>query len=254
MKKVSELVIIMAMLNSSASADSPYQEGDGWHGIIGGGAIIQTEPYKEVSGKIFPLPYVIIRRGHFFLEGLRMGLRMVESENGNIDLILKPRLEGFDADDSDYLKGMDDRDYSLDGGIATRLQHGMVELNFMAVTDLLDRSDGQEIHLSVGNTYIIANQMAMLTPSFGLKWQSGDLVNYYYGVQPHESREDRPVYLGKSTLNYIAALKTSYLLTKRSTLFGGVEYEHLGKDITDSPLSANDKPIIKLFLGYGWQF
>jgi len=254
MKIVDGLVgIVILGLSPQLLADSPYREGNGWHGIVGLGLVTRTEPYIEEEVKVLPIPYLIMRQGKFFIEGLKVGVRTLEGSSGHFDLILTPRLDGFDADDSAYFAGMENRDFSLDGGLATNLRQGMVELNISAVTDLLDKSDGQEVTASLKQTYILANRNATLTPSLGLKWQSSDLVNYYYGVQPYEATPTRPAYAGKATLNYTAGLRVTYLLSKRSSLIGGIEYEHLGNKIADSPL-LDEKQIVNFFMGYGWQF
>lgn len=253
MKKIQEL-IGMAMLGFSPwlLAASPYQHSEGWHGIIGVGILLETMPYKEMDQRILPLPYLIMRRGNFFIEGLELGYRAIEGANGHFDLIITPRLDGFEADESHWFDGMEDREFSIDGGVVTKWRQGTVEFNLTALTDILDKNGGQELSVSVGNTYL-AGKMATLTPSLGLKWQSDDLVDYYYGVTTYEARPDRPAYMGEATLNYTAALNGTYSLGKRSTLFGGIEYERLGQDISDSPLLETEQ-IISIFMGYGWQF
>lgn len=234
-------------------AASPYQESDGWHGILGLGTILYTQPYKKMGYKTLPLPYLVMRQSCFFIDGLKMGYRVAEGDSGYFDLVVTPRLTHFDPQDNFYLQGMEKRNLSVDGGINTKLRQGMIELNLAAVTDLLDKSNGQEISFSLGNTYILTNWMTTLTPSLGIKWQSADLVNYYYGVKPNETRPNRPTYIGESSLNYYATINTAALLTKRSTLFAMVEYEYFGDEIAASPLLDEEK-IISIFLGYGWQF
>lgn len=235
-------------------AGSPYQEvGNGWHGIAGVGTFVRTEPYKQVGHKILPIPYLIMRRGNFFIEGLEAGYRAIEGANGSFNFIITPRLEGFDADDGAILNGMENRDFSIDGGIATVWRQDTIEFNLLAVVDLLDKSDGKEVAVSLGNNYILTGKMIILTPSIGLKWQDDQLVNYYYGVNPTEAKANRPAYIGKATLNYTAAMNATYSLSKRSTLFAEIEYEHFGDDIHDSPL-VGEEQMINIFLGYGWQF
>lgn len=234
-------------------AASAYQESDGWHGILGLGTLFYTQPYKETSYKILPLPHFIMRQKCFFIDGLKMGYRVIEGDSGYFDLVVTPRLNHFDPQDNHYFQGMEPRALSVDGGISTKLRQGMMEFNLAALTDLLDKSNGQEINVSLGNTYILTNWMTTLTPSLGIKWQSADLVNYYYGVKPNEARLNRPTYIGESSLNYYAAINTAALLTKRSTLFAMVEYEYFGDEVADSPL-LDEERILSIFLGYGWQF
>ncbi|OAD21750.1 MltA-interacting MipA [Candidatus Thiomargarita nelsonii] len=194
-----------------------------------------------------------MRRGNFFIDGLNIGYHAAESTHGRFDLILTPRLEGFEADENSFFDGMEDRDLSLDGGIAASWRQGTVEFKFSAVTDLLNKSSGKEITASLAKTYILTRQMTLLTPSIGLKWQNDNFVNYYYGVKDSEARANRPAYTGKATVNYIVAVNATYSLTKRSTLFADIEYERFGDDIYDSPLVDKDQ-IFSVFLGYGWQF
>ncbi|BAP56845.1 outer membrane protein V [Thioploca ingrica] len=136
-----------------------------------------------------------------------MGYRAVEGNSGHFDWVITPCLSHFDPKDNHYFQGMEKRNLSLDGGINTQLRQGMMEFNLAVATDLLDKSNGEEISISLGNTYILANWMSTLTPSLGIKWQSADLVNYYYGIKPNEARANRPIYIGKSSLNYYATVQ-----------------------------------------------
>jgi MipA family protein len=234
-------------------AQSLYKGGDNWHGIVGVGVLFRAEAYEAIDHRMLFLPHMIMRRGNFFIEGLEAGYRVAEGEQGHFDLILTPRLEGFEGDEHVFFKDMADRDFSVDGGIGTTWREGEFEFKLSAVTDLLNKSEGEEVTLSVGNTYILTGKMTILTPSLGVRWQSKDLVNYYYGVKTTEVKARRSAYTGHATLNYIAAINATYSLSKRSTLFATVEYEHLGDGIHDSPL-VNQEQIISVFLAYGWQF
>jgi outer membrane protein len=254
MKIVYRLIgMVMLGISHTLSATSLYQHSNDWHGIVGFGSLVRTEPYKDIKSSVLPLPYLIMRRGNFFVTGLKAGYRLLEGNQSNFDVIFKPRLEGFEAPESAFFDGLDDRDFSLDGGIATMWRQGLVEFNLSAVTDLLHKNDGREVKASVGKTYNLINQMTLFTPSIGLKWKSDKLVNYYYGVASPQVTLDRPAYTGEATMNYTAAVNATYAATKRSTLFADVEYEHFGPNISDSPL-VDDEHKISIFLGYGWQF
>jgi len=242
MKKLYGLTILVG-LSSPFLAASPYETDNSWHGIIGLGVLFRAEPYKEIDNSTWLLPHLIMRRGNFFVDGLNIGYHAVESTHSGVDLILTPRLEGFEADEN----GVEDRDLSLDGGIAARWRQGTVEFKFSAVSDLLNKSNGKEITAFLAKTYILTRQLTLLTPSIGLKWQNDNLVNYYYGVK------DSAAYAGKATVNYTAAVNASYSLTKRSTLFADIEYERFGDEIYDSPL-VDKAQMFSVFLGYGWQF
>lgn len=233
---------------------APYQQVDsGWHGIAGARIILREEPYKNVSTKILPLPYLIMRRGNFFVDGLKIGYRVAEGNNGSMDLIMAPRLEGFDADDSYILNGMEDRDFAADIGIDIVLKQGLFDFNLSILNDLVSKSEGREVIASISHTYILTDKKLIFTPDIGLRWQSENLVNYYYGVNLAQARQDRPSYTGESTMNYTASLDIIYSLSKRSNLFMAIEYEGFGDDVYDSPL-VDKEQTVSFLLGYGWQF
>ncbi|MDM8565485.1 MipA/OmpV family protein [Candidatus Halobeggiatoa sp. HSG11] len=233
---------------------APYQKvDDGWHGIAGSKVILRNEPYKDVNTRILPLPYLVMRRGNFFIDGLKVGYRIAEGTSGRLDLLITPRLEGFDADDSYILNGMGDRDFTLDAGIDMVWKQGLFDFNLSVLNDIVHKSEGREVIASISRTFILTDKKLILTPNLGLRWQSENLVNHYYGVNPTQARTDRPAYIGESTMNYIASLDIIYSLSKRSNLFMAVEYESLGDDVYDSPLVDKER-IISLLLGYGWQF
>ncbi len=233
---------------------APYKQVDnGWHGIIGSKVILRNEPYKGVDNKILPLPYLVMRRGNFFIDGLKIGYRIAEGTSGSFDLIITPRLEGFDADDSTILNGMGNRDFTVDAGIATVWKQGVFNFNLSVLSDITNKSKGSEVIASISHTYILTDKKLILTPDIGLKLQSENLINHYYGVNNAQAKPERPAYNGESTMNYTASLDLVYSLNKRSNLFMTVEYESFGDDVYDSPL-VDKEQIISVILGYGWQF
>ncbi|MDM8568118.1 MipA/OmpV family protein [Thiotrichales bacterium HSG1] len=233
---------------------TPYQKVDeGWHGIAGARMGLREEPYKNVNTKILLLPYLVMRRGNFFVDGIKIGYRVVEGASGSFDLIMAPRLDGFNADDSYILNGMEDRPFTVDAGIDVVWKRGLFDFNLSVLNDVVHKSEGREVTASISHTYILTVKKLILTPDIGLKWQSENLVNYYYGVDSTQARANRPTYSGESTMNYTASLDVIYSLSKRSNLFIAVEYESLGDDIYDSPL-VDKEQIISFLFGYGWQF
>ncbi|HHB92344.1 MAG TPA: MipA/OmpV family protein [Thioploca sp.] len=231
---------------------APYKRVDnGWHGIIGSKIILRNEPYKEVDNKILPLPYLVMRRGNFFINGLKIGYRMAEGTSGSFDLVITPCLKGFDADDSAILNGMGNRYFSIESGIAMVWKQGIFDFNLSVLSDIANK--GSEVIASISHTYILTDKKLILTPDIGLKLQSENLINYYYGVNTAQARPGRPAYTGESTMNYTASLDLIYSLNKRSNLFMAVEYESLGDDVYDSPL-VDKEEVISILLGYGWQF
>lgn len=221
---------------------------EGLHGSVGLLAFARSQPYKGMNGNLLLLPALNIEKSDFYLRGITAGYRLLSFKQRNsIDLILRPRLVGYNADEGgEAFRGMHNRSDSLHGGLSANMQFDSLKLNIDALTDLLGKSKGQEVSASMGKAFRLDN-----APSVGLKWQSEKYVDYYYGVTPQEASLIRPLYKGKSVLNYTAGLNVNYLLNKQSHLFAQFEYERLGN--TDSPL-VEDNKVMRFYLGYGWHF
>ena len=159
---------------------------------------------------------------------------MLKGEDYSIDLVGKLRLMGFDPDDTDELKGLHERDPGFDTGISARWDIGFGELNALLLTDISDRSNGQEVVLSYA--YLLQHGNWILRPEVGLSWQSSDLVDYYFGVQSDETTANRPAYAGDATVSPFAGIETEYSFSEQTRLVGGLGVGRLGDGIGDSPI------------------
>jgi len=169
--------------------------------------------------------------------------------------LILPRLSGYDEDDSSLLDGMDDRDWSIDGGIGINWFTGVGLFALTCVTDLFGRHDGQELDFS----YTILFERAGFTfiPSAGVRYKSDNLVDYYYGVESDESRFDtritRPAYEGNDAVDPYLRLVVRRKITERWSLLGALQYEWLDSEISDSPI-VDDSYETSCMLGvlYSW--
>ncbi len=253
------LIVALSLLSmnfvvSAEETNPQLRIEEGLHGSAGLLAFARSQAYKGMNGNLLLLPSLNIEKSDFYLRGNTAGYHLLSFKQRNaIDLILRPRFIGYRADDGgEALRGMHNRSDSLHGGLAANMQFDSLKLNVDALTDLLGKSKGQEVSASVGNAFRLDHALT-LTPSIGLRWQSEKYTDYYYGVTPQEASLIRPLYKGKAVLNYTAGLNVNYLLNKQSHLFAQFEYEHLGNEITDSPL-VEDNKIMRFYLGYGWHF
>jgi len=100
--------------------------------------------------------------------------------------------------------------------------------------------------LRATDTFIVA-------PALGLTVQDKKLVDYFYGVQQNEVRPNRPLYAGKTTLNYYLLLTSVWNMTANIQLLGQIKYESLGNGITQSPI-VNKDSITSFVLGTIYRF
>ena len=103
------------------------------------------------------------------------------------------------------------------------------------VTDILGKHDGQELELTYSKP--MRWDAWSIAPAGGLRWQSRDLTDYYYGVRDGEARlPGRPAYDADGAVNPFVALRAQRPLGRKWSLLGAVQYEWFDDEISDSPI------------------
>lgn len=205
---------------------------------VGGGAIISSKPYEGMDAKVYPVPLFAYEGKRLYFRGLTGGYWLFTWNGVSMGPVLQPRFDGYDEEDSSALRGMDDRDWSVDGGagVSWLTDVGLFGLAF--VTDLLGRHNGQELEFS----YTVRFKWADFDfiPSAGMRWKSENLVDYYYGVQADEVRFNpapaRLAYDGDDAVDPYIRMAVRRKLLPRWSLLAAAQYEWLDDAITDSPI------------------
>jgi outer membrane protein len=208
---------------------------------LGGGGFVQTAPYAGVDARVYPAPVVAYEGKRLYVRSAIVGYRLI-SENGvSIGPLVQLRIDGFKGDDSPFLNGMQDRHWSVDGGVNIEAVTPVGLLGVSVVSDLLGRNRGQEVEFR----YLIMFPVLgfHLIPSGGVRWKSEKLVDYYYGVRPNEARPDRPAYEGEQAFDPFLRLVVRHKLTKHWSLFSDAQYEWLASEITNSPIVSKDHQV-----------
>lgn len=205
---------------------------------VGGGAIISSQPYVGADTRVYPIPMFVYEGKRLYFRGIMGGYWLYNVAGLSVGPVLRPRFDGYEEDDSSQLRGMDDRDWSIDGGlgIAWRTDVGLFGVTF--VTDLLGRHKGQELDLSY--TILFKGGGFDFIPSVGVRWKSENLVDYYYGVENDEVRFDgavsRGAYQGENAIDPYLGLAVRRKLTGRWSLLGAIQHEWFDSEIKDSPI------------------
>lgn len=205
---------------------------------VGGGALVASKPYVGVDAQVYPVPMFAYEGKNLYVHSMTGGYRLLAGKGWSIGPIVQPRFDGYDADDSSFLEGMDDRKWSIDAGVGVSWRTGIGLFELSYVTDILGRSDGQELQL----IYTVMCPLAGfdIAPSVGVKYKSDDLVDYYYGVEPDEIAFDRWPYEGGAATDPFVRLALRRKLGERWSLILAGQYEWLADDITDSPIVDSD--------------
>lgn len=218
---------------------------------LGVAVISSPEPYKGTGNDTLVVPNISFAYKRFYLRGIIVGFQLFENDAIELDLIALPRLGGFDADDSRFLDGMEDRRESADAGFEVSWERERFGLQLTAVSDVLGRNDGQEVTFEV--TKPLQRGPFRIEPRAGVVWQSADHVDYFYGVRPDEARPDRPAYEPGDSFSLTAGVFTFAPVTRRIVFQGFARVDRFGSEIKDSPIVGRDYGWIG-FAGLSYQF
>ncbi|CAM2010459.1 MipA/OmpV family protein [Acanthopleuribacter pedis] len=219
---------------------------------LGLGLLVNDNAYAGQDSEVIPIPLLTYRSGRFTFQGIRASYALVQSRKQTFEFALQPRFESYEEDDSEVLRGMEDREKSLDLGLAYQRNFGRNSLNFEAMFDVLDRSGGYELDLSLQRRHRAG--MWILSGDLSLGYRDKNNTDYYYGVTLPEALPTRPFYqpdaavipavgvqvirpLGRSGWQWLSIFNTSFLPST----------------IEDSPIV--DKSRLSTFLtGFSYRF
>jgi outer membrane protein len=144
---------------------------------------------------------------------------------------------------------MDDRDWSVDGGVGVSWLTDVGLFGLSYVTDLFGRHKGQEMEFSY--TVLFRWRGFDFIPSAGMRWKSENLVDYYYGVRPSEALTGRPAFEGEEALDPFVRWPCDAAL--RMEPVGAVRYEWLDREITDSDRGQQLPVLLHRGRAYSWE-
>lgn len=245
MKKIIRNLAPLALVLSGTAVAGGHgnHEGQGGHGqppagwFWGVGVNYSQEVYQDFDQRVIPMPLIGYRDEKWQVFGPFVKYKLLKKGDFSLSASLAPRFDGYDDSDSDIFKGMDERKWSIDGGLGLSWSKYGFEVGIDNKFDLLDRSGGYESELTFSKKFRVAGMM--VEPGVSLAYQSEDLVDYYYGVKANEANATRAEYKAGSAVN--SALNLSLM----KPALGGMVMVKLSSTwyddaITDSPLVDED--------------
>ena len=215
---------------------------------IGVGALWSTEPYRGVDSEAWIFPTFTWQRGRFFVRETGLGFQVAGDENWSLDAFAELRFDGYDADDSDFLEGMDDRDDSLDAGFAVvRRLPTLGKFAFSIAGDTLDRHGGYQADVTW------SKRTRFGIPAVRVAYYSSSLADYYFGVEPNEARPGRPAYAPGAGVLFNANYSLGGPINDRWVWVANVSADFYPSDIRNSPI-VEDSQRIAVFAGASYHF
>jgi outer membrane protein len=221
------LTIANALYAQGQRSASPWSVG-----VMG---MWNSEAYRGMDDDWLALPIIAYRDEFFYWLGPRAGFRLAKWDNFSVFATAEYRLSDYEADDSPFLTGMDDRDGTLELGLEMSYKQSFATVSLGFDADVLDKHAGYTIDLKVSRPFTYQRRF-IIEPYLGVAWLSSDLADYYYGVKSNEARASRPAYSLDDVVNYTYGIEARYLFTQRTSLFLQLGGERLHGDIEDSPI------------------
>jgi MipA family protein len=236
-----------AMAQTAPPTDDSSPEAPPSRWGLGVGAVASDSPYAGEGIRVVPVPLISYEGEKFFFQGIRAGWQFVEDDAFELAGIAQFRFDGFDIEDLSRQKlaanGLDyrqleDRDDSLDAGITAKWSGSAGELEIELLTDVTDRSGGQQYSIQYG--YPIHWGQTMVTPNVGVTLLSDDTANYYYGTLDEEVARGAIDYEPDAATIPHVGVNVMRFFGKNWTFLAFVNYSFLPDEIKNSPLLEPD--------------
>lgn len=245
------LFLLLFTLSSSGFAETSSAGGRQQTLTLGLGAAFSGNPYRGADNEFIPLPLLTYEGERFFVRGLNVGYHLFNQNDLTLSLLGRYRMAGYDSGDSAFLQGMADRDGTLEAGLQASLTTSIGQFRATVLSDVLDEHRGQEGKLTFSKSFPMRN--LFVSPSVSVIWQSGQLVDYYYGVRVTEAMIVRPAYQGDSSILIQFGLMANYMFNKHWSMSGRIAVTRLPDEISDSPIVEDDL-VPSAFIGVGYRF
>lgn len=232
MRKISCLILSGLCLLFTLSA--PLAAADVSLGLA---AAWQSSPYKGHDDSFLPIPLLNIEGERFYLHGPDLGVHLLKSDHQSLSFGLAYSGLSFDGDDTDdaRLKKLESRDPSADAYLHYALRGDYGRAGLRLFHDILGKSGGAAAEAYY--KYPISLEAVNITPGAGLRWDSEDVLDYYYGVSANEARRSGlNEYTAEAGLSPFVSLEMSWQFTERWGVIAAQRLQFLSREAEDSPM------------------
>jgi outer membrane protein len=237
------------MIWTPASAQTANADVPSWG--LGGGVSVLQKGYRDIDRDVLPLPLISYESKWISASVPNLDLKLYSGDKLSLRLRARYARDGYDADDSPFLAGMDDRKSSVWVGGAMVWRSQLANLSAEVLHDASGYSKGSRAKFQVDRRFGFDD--FGVTPRVGAEWVDSKYVDYYYGVKSSEVRAGRSFYQGNSTVNLEAGVRLDYNFALRQSVFLDLRATRFGSAIKDSPL-VDQSGQTGISLGYLYRF
>lgn len=228
------LFLLAAFAQPAAAQQQPAQGEAATSWGLGAAVSVERQPYRGIDNKTVGVPLISYENPWVSISGLSADLKLPSAGPVSFRLRARYSLEGYEASDSPFLAGMDERKDGLWLGGAVVWRNDIANLSAELLGDASGNSKGSKFRVMLDRRFQAGS--FDITPRLAATRLDEKYVSYYYGVNAAEVRAGRPFYQGGSAVNLEAGVRVGYALAPRQSLFLDVSTTSLGSSIKDSPL------------------
>ena len=243
-------VLLGVMTRPAWAAEYEVHEDEqgGSHWGLGLGAGAMQKAYRGVDTDTIAIPIIIHDSEWIGVRGGSVSLKLPSAGPVSFALSADFSNDGYEASDSGFLAGMDEREDNFWVGATAKWETSIAYFSTTWSTDVSGNSGGQKFAISAERSFEAGD--FEFAPRLGAQWLDDKYVNYYYGVRAHEATPDRAFYVPDSTVNFEAGFRTIYKLpSRKSSVFLDLSVHSLGSSIADSPL-VDGSTEERIFVGF----
>lgn len=220
---------------------------------LGIGAIISESKYEGIDRQTRVIPLFRYNSDTFYVRGIEIGYKQIDTKPFKLNYILSPRLEELDSSDSTYLSGMEDRDMTLEAGVSIRVNViPLVTLSARAKMDTLGVHKGYDIGYGI-SLFLPISKTFFISPSYQKINLSSNLADYYNGVKSSEATTTREAYSVSSTTVDRVGINFIYKLSKDINTNLMISQTRLSEELKGSPI-IKDKDFTSAIMGISYLF
>lgn len=228
-------LFLLAAFAQPANAQAPSvtaQPESSWG--LGLAVGVEKQPYRGIDNETKALPLVTYENKWISIFGPGLDVKLPSAGPVSFRLRARYSMDGYEAGDSPFLAGMDERKDGIWLGGAAIWRNDIANLSAELLGDASGNSKGTKFRLMVDRRFQAGS--FDITPRLAATRLDDKYVSYYYGVNAAEVRAGRPFYQGGSTVNLEAGVRVGYALAPQQTIFLDLSTTSLGSSIKDSPL------------------
>ena len=204
-------------------------------------------PYAGAPNSVIAYPYLTSFRHSAFtddwllIRGENVGFRYINQSDWEFGAIGRVQTLGFGGAETDELRGLDARRWSLEAGPIVGYRGLPVHVQMRSYWEILDRHSGttSEIEFSLPRQFA----RGYIVPSVKFSYFSDSYSRYYFGVADYESTPERPIYDPGSAVNVWAGFSLGFALNPKWLLSTTVGVEYLDDAISSSPIVGRDRQL-----------